>query len=253
MPHSESAARAGVPAHPESASQRMDVVCFVVRRGRTRFPQRPLTGERFLIGSGSNCQLQLGGGEIPMLHSVVVRDEEGLWIEALVPTPQLSINGVNTRAGRLGVGDVIAIGPFEFSIQAASIVGDSTETRTDEQPTGPDKPPAAMTAAELVDAIADDVSEVESWEEDRRAGAAAMLEAAKAAESSAAGPDEPASIPVTEPLAAPPNERFPADLARRAAALMAAQNQLAEMLQTLSDQLRDLDSPDDDQELRVSA
>lgn len=110
-----------------------------------------------------------------------------------------------------------------------------------------------MTAPELVDAIAGDVSEVEGWEEDRRAGAAAMLEAAKAAESPAAGPDEPASIPVTEPLAAPPNERFPADLARRAAALMAAQNQLAEMLQTLSDQLRDLDSPDDDQELRVSA
>ncbi|QDU36279.1 hypothetical protein Mal4_05630 [Maioricimonas rarisocia] len=252
MPQPESAAKAGSPVNSESASQRMDVVCFVVRRGRTRHPQRPLTGQRFLIGSGSNCQLQLGGTEIPMLHSVVVRDDEGLWIEALVPAPQLSINGVNTRAGRIGVGDVIAIGPFEFGIQVASVVGDPQREETPEA-MEPQKSPEEMSAVELVDAVGQDLAEIKKWEEDRRSAAAALREAALQAEGLDSQPIEPASIPVAAVTAAPSGAGGHSDVSRRAAALLAAQHELAEMLQKLSDQLRQLDDPQEDHELRVSA
>lgn len=86
---------------------------LLVRRGRTHFPVRPLSVPRFLIGSGTNCHLQLGGG-LPMLHSMIVR-EEGRWvIEAIAPEPALIVNGVRRRRQVLCMHDVIGIGEFEL-------------------------------------------------------------------------------------------------------------------------------------------
>ncbi len=84
-----------------------------VRRGRTRFPHRPLLSDRFLIGSGTNCHLQLGGG-LPMLHTLLTR-EQGRWrVEAIAPEPPLLINGTTCRCQTLCPNDVIQLAEFEF-------------------------------------------------------------------------------------------------------------------------------------------
>ncbi|MGD9857883.1 MAG: FHA domain-containing protein [Planctomycetaceae bacterium] len=86
---------------------------LLVRRGRTLFPVRPLTSERFLIGSGTNCHLQLGGG-LPMLHSLLVRENERWVLEAVAPEPIVFVNGTACRRQVLCVEDVIRIGEFEL-------------------------------------------------------------------------------------------------------------------------------------------
>lgn len=82
-----------------------------IRGGRTRFPRRPLQGDRLLIGSGSNCHLQLGGG-MPMAHSVISLGPEGWVIEALVAEPKLVVAGEVVRRASLHDGDLIQLGPF---------------------------------------------------------------------------------------------------------------------------------------------
>ena len=42
---------------PERAPRMILEIC----RGLTRFPQRPICGPRFFIGSGPGCDLRLGG------------------------------------------------------------------------------------------------------------------------------------------------------------------------------------------------
>jgi hypothetical protein len=82
-----------------------------IRGGRTRFPHRPIQGDRLLIGSGTNCQLQLGGG-MPMAHSVISLGPEGWSIEALVAEPKLVVGGEVVRRASLHDGDLIQVGPF---------------------------------------------------------------------------------------------------------------------------------------------
>lgn len=86
-----------------------------VSRGGTRFPLRPICTARFLIGAGTNCHLQLGG-DIPLLHSLLLREFDGWTIEAIAPEPVLLVNGSDTRRCRLEPDDVVTIGPFELCL-----------------------------------------------------------------------------------------------------------------------------------------
>ncbi|HVJ87544.1 MAG TPA: FHA domain-containing protein [Caulifigura sp.] len=95
----------------DAASLAVDAPWIEIRGGRTRFPKRPITGQRLLIGSGSGCHLQLGGG-IPMAHSIIRRTHSGWSIEALVADPWLIVAGQHVRQAALNDGDVIEIGPF---------------------------------------------------------------------------------------------------------------------------------------------
>ncbi len=81
--------------------------------GRTRFPRRPIRGDRLVIGAGSHCHLQLGG-RMPMVHSVLSRGREGWIIEALVAEPDLKVRGETTRRTSLNDGDQIQVGPFRL-------------------------------------------------------------------------------------------------------------------------------------------
>jgi hypothetical protein len=85
-----------------------------IRKGRTGFPLRPISGDRFLIGAGSHCHLQLGGDSMPMLHSLLVIDGKRAYLEAVVPTPALQVNGQARRAVELVDEDHVTIGEFEF-------------------------------------------------------------------------------------------------------------------------------------------
>lgn len=147
-----------------------------IERGRTRFPERPLGDGRFLIGAGSNCQLQLGG-ETPILHSIIIPDGDHLWIDAVAPHPPLMLNGQRVRESEVYAGDVIEIGEFIFSIGAAPA----------EQA---DAPAATQTlsAASLVAALEQEMSQLDQLSGESLTPAVALIDAARRA-STEAQPD----------------------------------------------------------------
>ncbi len=73
-----------------------------------------------LIGSGSNCQLQLGGG-MPMAHSVIAESPSGWAIEALQPEPPLLVDGQRVRQSALVDGSAVQIGPFQFVLHLPAV------------------------------------------------------------------------------------------------------------------------------------
>lgn len=146
-----------------------------VRRGRTRAPRRPVRSRRFLIGAGSNCQLQLGGEEIPILHSILLVDDEGAHIDAVVSTPELLVNGVPQRAADLRDGDVFSIGRFEFAVNVPDQFA-ASQAAVDELPLDDAADVEAMSAAELVARIEREEAAVDRFENGRSEGAAALLQ-----------------------------------------------------------------------------
>lgn len=85
-----------------------------IARGKTQFPLRAIDHERFLVGAGSSCQLQLSAADIPMIHSVISPTSQGHRIESLSPCPELFVNGAVTREALLQPGDEFSIGGYRF-------------------------------------------------------------------------------------------------------------------------------------------
>ncbi len=161
-------------------------------KGKTRFPVRPFQGDRLTIGAGSCCRLQLAGENMPILHTVIQREQGEIKIEAIAPQPSLILNGNPIRTSGLSDGDIITIGPIEFvirlnnsqpatSISADRLSGSSLETNAH---ITPDKRDHSMTnettlkdlsATELVDLIEQDFQLIEQFESRREQGAGALL------------------------------------------------------------------------------
>lgn len=137
---------------------------LVIERGRSRFPHRPIWGERFLIGAGSNCQLQLGG-DVPILHSIILQQADGLWIDSVVLEPALLINGKRVREGELHRGDLIEIGTFQFLVETRSEA--LTEIVMDETPAASEHPLAEL---------ASQIEMLESVTAGQKSGMAALME-----------------------------------------------------------------------------
>ena len=146
---------------------------LTIERGQTRFRQRPVEGDRFLIGAGSNCHLQLGG-DIPILHSIIVPDGDHLWIDAVVPSPALIINGQSVRESELRSGDVIEIHGFVFAVSVERPAVQASQI----DPVASPEPAMPQTAVELVEAIEQELVEITRVETGRRKGAEALLQAA---------------------------------------------------------------------------
>ncbi|QDV21150.1 hypothetical protein Pan153_58320 [Gimesia panareensis] len=161
-------------------------------KGKTRFPVRPLQGDRLTIGAGTCCGLQISGHSMPILHTVIHIEAGEVAIEAIAPQPRLLLNGIPHHTSVLSDGDVITIGPIEFvfrqvssqsamSISRAGLSGSPSETSA---PITPDKRDHSMTnetslkelsASELVDLIEQDFQMIEQYESRREQGAAALL------------------------------------------------------------------------------
>ena len=88
-----------------------------ILRGCTEFPIRPIERERFLIGAGSQCSIQLGADGIPIVHTLIVRTMLGYEVEALAAYPELTLNGRPIRTAVLADGDQIALGDFEMEFR----------------------------------------------------------------------------------------------------------------------------------------
>ena len=150
-----------------------------IARGQTAHPLRPILGDRYLIGSGNWCDLCLGGPQMPVLHSVIHRDGEQIWIDAVAPAPELTINGLATQFGELQAGDELAIGAFQFHLRqndraskftaVSSIDSVKPVPELDELPN--------LSASELIDLLAGELELADEIERRKQRGTEALLDA----------------------------------------------------------------------------
>ena len=106
--------RTSDPRVPFDGTSRQPVLHLEVRRGLTAVSDRPVVVRRFLIGADPLCELCLGADDLPPLHSIVLTTDEGIWIEAVAPNPELRVNGTAVTEYELSEGDVVEIGAFEL-------------------------------------------------------------------------------------------------------------------------------------------
>ena len=167
-------------------------------RGRTEFPRRPVLADQFMIGAGRNCDLHLGGDEMPTLHSILSVNGDGVQLEAVASRPPLIVNGEVRREAALIDGDHIQIGGIEFVVHKTPCLGtvaataDHTlssevmvyetdsefradHTAIDAADGTPDL--SELSASELVELIEQDEELVADFENGRESGAEALLEA----------------------------------------------------------------------------
>jgi hypothetical protein len=153
--------------------------------GRTRFPFRPVTSNRFLIGAAEGCDLRLGGDDMPPLHSIIHLDHVEALLETITLTPPLKVNGLVVESVLLQDGDRVRIGPFELLAHRPTTV---TNRLPDEMPSANAviaiddnavKQPALseLSASELADLIEEEELRVAHFEQRRRLGENALLDA----------------------------------------------------------------------------
>jgi hypothetical protein len=191
--------------------------------GRTRFPRRPIQGDRLLIGSGSNCHLQLGGG-MPMTHSVVSLGPDGWSIDALVAEPKLVVGGEIVRHAGLHDGDLIQLGPFTLVAHLTAVAQNELLAPIDVPATLAlaSEPQAfagqlpGLSAEDLVDSLTDDLTASIIAEQGPSASDALIREAAAA---EAGGIDEEQLIAEVMAQLAEMNERLAARIAAEDAVL----------------------------------
>ena len=194
-----------------------------IRGGRTRFPHRPIPGDRLLIGSGSNCHLQLGGG-MPMAHSVISLGPEGWIIDALVAEPKLTVAGEVVRHASLHDGDLIQLGPFTLVAHLTAVAQNELLAPIDlpaalalaNEPQSFAARLAELSADELVDGLSTDLSEAAIADLGPSASDALIREAAVAEEGEI---DEEQLVAEVMAQLAQMNERLAARIAAEDAVL----------------------------------
>jgi len=164
-----------------------------IHRGRTRFRQRPFVRDRFLIGAGSNCDLQLGGTGIPILHSLIVLEDGQPRIEAVVASPALVVAGRPVRESRLAAGELVEIGSFALVVHRGSTPGHvadltapleiSSLLALDQNDAAIAANLSALSASQLIAGIELELGAVGATESSSQEGFAALIEAVQAAAS----------------------------------------------------------------------
>ncbi|MES2791283.1 MAG: FHA domain-containing protein [Planctomycetota bacterium] len=182
-------------AEPTLQSERAPRMMLEICRGRTRFPQRPISGPRFFIGSGAGCDLRLGGLDFPAIHSLIQTRENGVWFETLAATPTARINGELANGEWLRDGDRIEIGAFQFLAHSVPVLPpvamvDSFGREVGTLPDQALEHVSELSAAELADRLDVEMNQVERFHSGRRAGAHALLQALR--RRSVAQPEQPA-------------------------------------------------------------
>jgi hypothetical protein len=140
---------------------------------------------RFLIGAGSNCDLQLGGQGIPVLHSLITLDASGAAIEAVVPAPPLVVGGRSVRQMALTQDDLIEIGPYAIvvhpglptAIDLMAPVDVEALLEQQRRDVAAANEVSGLNARELTDRIEAELAAIASVERGTASGLAAVLEA----------------------------------------------------------------------------
>ena len=187
MTHSSSSSNKST--HPTAGSSAgQSPLAFEITRGRTESPLRPISRDRFLIGSGERCDLRLGGSDVPAIHSVVYIDGSDIWLETVADSPELRVNGRLTRSAALEPGDELEIGSFCLTLHRVKASEPAATPRLraasveellaeEEDFAQPDL--ESLSAGELVDLIEHEEALVEEFEARRQMGAQALLDVLK--------------------------------------------------------------------------
>lgn len=235
-----------------------------IRRGKTNFPLRPISGDRFLIGAGSHCHLQLGGEHVPMLHSLLVIQGKTASLEAVVPEPPMLVNGEACRQVELSDEDTVTIGDFEFVFHRL-LSNEPESLAAANEPAIPFEPDqlARLSVTELVSLLEHEAATFSDYHTRREQGAAALLDAAHRHGEKA----HPATVPMAifrqtdmtvlkidpQATSAPnPTDRESEFLAK-ARLLQDAQQQLALQLAELTQQIADWQAQETRNSQRFSA
>lgn len=161
--------------YPDRAPRMILEIC----RGLTRFPQRPISGPRFFIGSGPGCDLRLGGESFPAIHSLIQTRENGVWFEILAAEPLARLNGELTRGEWLRDGDRIEIGAFQFLAHLLPELPPTSCGSATHSVQRPAEHLAELSAVELADRLEGEMRHVDRFDRGRNAGAQALLQALK--------------------------------------------------------------------------
>jgi hypothetical protein len=89
---------------------------LVVQHGRHSGTRRPLAVPMTLIGQTAGCDVRLTADGVGPLHCVILDDPHGPVLRDLGSLTGTRVNGQPIGTHRLNNGDVIDIGPFQFSI-----------------------------------------------------------------------------------------------------------------------------------------
>lgn len=116
---------------PSSAPQ-SPVLVLEVCQGNTCSARRAVQTPRFLIGSGALCDLRLDDPSIPTLHSLVQLDGQTAWLDTLVSSPPLIVNGQVRHSALLEDGDLIEIGEIRLRAHCPSALKESTPAQPHE-------------------------------------------------------------------------------------------------------------------------
>ncbi|MDB5392081.1 MAG: hypothetical protein JWM11_7727 [Planctomycetaceae bacterium] len=173
--NSQPTTEADATGYPDRTPRMILEIC----RGLTRFPQRPISGPRFFIGSGPGCDLRLGGESFPAIHSLIQTRENGVWFETLAAEPLARLNGELTRGEWLRDGDRIEIGAFQFLAHVLPELPPSAFGTATRSARGPAEHLGELSAAELTERLEGEMGHVERFERGRNAGAQALLQALK--------------------------------------------------------------------------
>ncbi len=208
-----------------------------IARGQTAHPLRPILGDRYLIGSGDWCDLCLGGPQMPVLHSVIHRDGEQIWIDAVAPAPELTINGVVTPFGEILPGDELSIGAFQFHLRQNKQASKFTAVPSiDRVTTVPDLDELPnLSASELIDLLAGELELADELERRKQRGTEALLDALRRQQSG--GQEQYAAPSRIEIAAHQQSLKQPADLMQELEAAIHSINQFAKTLEARSHQL----------------
>jgi hypothetical protein len=179
------------PEREESATPIVQIL-----HGKTAFPTRPINQSRFLIGAGNICQLQLGGFDIPLLHTILLIQGAEISCDAIVSEPALMVNGKKQRQATLQNGDILSIGTYEFQITIPAAFGKNLpsplpqqidamrgphelDELTDHLWNLPEEQLAAeldqLSASDLLDLLEDEMSQIEEYEEIQQSGIETMI------------------------------------------------------------------------------
>ena len=149
-----------------------------IQRGRTQFPQRPISTPKFLIGSGSDCHLRLGGAEMPSLHSILLVSDDGNYLERTAEAPPLIVNGHEQVSVWLQVGDRIEIGSIEMEVVElkSELESAAAEVSAGDTDAARDSELSKYTPLELVELISQDLEILENFKSRQIMGAEALLD-----------------------------------------------------------------------------
>jgi hypothetical protein len=158
-----------------------DAVAFLrLADGESRFPVRPIREGDFLVGSGMDCDLRLGDGVLPPLHSVLrVTQNRASWTR-LVRHPELVVNGESVQQAEVNDGDVVEIGPFRMLFRFAEAQSENALQTLLAADAGFIRPEhmSGMSAPQIVDALQSEIAILNTFNRTAQDALAELISAA---------------------------------------------------------------------------